>query len=133
MEVKFNPEVNLNHEERGQLSFTVATPGFNHINRIMRAEVDKFIVDLINVAEDNDKMVIAKHKGAKFVAQFFERIVSRLNEETNQFIRERGDDSRPVDLTEGLIDLGENTENTSSLLEGFELNEQLIEEELNSE
>lgn len=138
MEVKFNPEVMLNHEERGQVTFTMATPGFQHINRIMRAEVDKFIVDLIKVAEDNKDLIIAKHLGAKNAAEYYQRIVNRLNEESSTFAQERGGVGKPEDSTEGLLDLGESIDpeepfDPASLLEGFEINEQLVEEELSSE
>ena len=130
--VEFNPEVMLSHDERAQIAHTMATPGFIHINRIMRVEVDKFAIDLINADEDNDKMVLARHKMSKAAAQYYARVVSRINSEAQQFMREAGNPTEPTDPTEGLIDLGEfvNAEEPESFLEGLELNEQLLEEEL---
>lgn len=138
MEIKFNPEVTLTHDERGQIAFTMASPGFQHINRIMRAEVDKFIIDLIKVAEDNKDMIVAKHIGAKHAASYYERVVNRLNEEISTFTAERGGISKPEDSTEGLLDIGDTSAtedgfDPAALLEGLEINEQLVEEELSSE
>lgn len=133
----FNPEVRLNHEQRGQIAHTIASPGFVYINQIMRSEVDKFVLDLINVPEDNDAMVIAKHKLSKAAAQFYQLVISRLNAESSQFVRDASESSAPMeDPTEGLIDLGEHTQtgdDPADLLGNFEIDPQLLEEELNSE
>jgi hypothetical protein len=135
--VAFNPEVNMSHDQRGQIAHTIASPGFVHINQIMRAEVDKFVIDLINVPEDNDAMVVAKHKLSKAAAQFYQLVINRLNSEANQFIRDASESSAPiVDPTEGLIDLGEHAQagdDPLDLLGEFDLDPQLLEEELSSE
>lgn len=135
--VAFNPQVSLSHEQRGQVAHTIASPGFIYINQIMRAEVDKFVIDLINVPEDDSAMVVAKHRISKAAAQFYQLVISRLNSEAGQFVRESSGSSAPItDPTEGLIDLGEHAQpgdESSDLLGGFELDPQLLEEELNSE
>lgn len=135
--VEFNPEITLSHDQRALVAHTIATPGFVFINKIMRAEVDKFIVDLINADESDEKTVVAKHRLSKAAAQFYEMVLSRINMESSQFMRDAGQPTDPIDPTEGLIDLGEyaskDDEQPADLLEGFELNGQLIEEELGNE
>lgn len=131
--VGFNPVVRLTHDQRALLAHTIATPGFVFINAIMRSEVDKFIIDLINVDEDDDKAVIAKHKMSKAAAQFYEMVIARFNMEAQQFMREAGQPTEPIDPTEGMIDIGEYAkpgDQDNDLLAGFDVNEQLMEEEL---
>lgn len=136
MEVGFNPEVILSHDQRAQLAHTIATPGFVFINAIMRSEVDKFVIDLINVDENDEKGVVAKHRLSKAAAQFYQLVINRVNAEAQQFMHDSGSPSEPIDPTEGMIDLGEYSEPSDEpidLLEGLELNEQLVEEELSGE
>ncbi len=133
--VAFNPVVNLTHDQRGQVAHTIATPGFLLVNRIMRSEVDKFIIDLINVPEGDDVSVVAKHKLSKAAAQFYELVISRLNFEAGLFMRESSG-GVPSDPTEGMIDLGEYShgeDDQSGILEDYNEDPQLSEEELSSE
>lgn len=137
--VGFNPEVRLSHDQRALVAHTIATPGFALINQIMRSEVDKFIIDLINVAEDDERLVVAKHRLSKAAAQFYQLVISRISMEAQQFMRDAGEPTEPTDPTEGLIDMGEYTkpgdepEDVGDLLAGFDVNEQLMEEELRNE
>lgn len=105
----FEPEIILDHTQRSEVANTVLTPGYQHINRIMRAEVDKVIIDLINVDEDDDALVLAKHKLSKAAAQFFQRVVNRINHEVEVYRSTIAEVGEPVDMTEGIIDLGEHT------------------------
>lgn len=133
--IGFNPEVNLSHDQRAQLAHTLATPGFVQVNAIMRAIVDRFVIDLINIDEDDDKAIIAKHKLSKAAAQVYQLVINRINAEVQQFMHDSGTPSL-IDPTEGIIDMGEvasEGNESGGLLEGFELNEQLVEEELNGE
>lgn len=129
-QVKFTPEVELSNEDRSQLAHTMATQGFAIINRIMRSEVDKFVVDLINVSEADAEMVVAKHRLSKAAAQYYQGIISRLNAESQQYLREAGAAAQPViDPTEGLIDMGEVASMSDAEFEGFQLDQNLLEEE----
>lgn len=138
MEARFDPEITFTHDQRAQIAHTIATPGFEHINRILRSIVDRFVLDLINVDEDDDNAVLGKHKLSKAAAQFYESAVSRINWESQQFMRDASGPVEPTDPTEGSIDLGEFAKaeepmSYEGLFEGLELNEQLLEEELNSD
>jgi hypothetical protein len=104
---EFNPEFTLDHADRGQLSQTLASPGWLIVEKIMRSEVSKFIIDLINAPEGNDVAVVAKHRMSKAAAQFHTGVVRRINSEIQQYAATQGKSSPPIDPTEGLVDLGE--------------------------
>lgn len=86
MDNRFNPELQLEHNERGQLAQLLAMPGYQIMHKVFRAEVDKFFVALINAdpAESND--VIAKQITAKAAAQFYTAITDRLKNEVVDYI-----------------------------------------------
>lgn len=117
----FNPDIVLEYNERALVVQTVATPGYAIINRIMRSEVDKFIVDLINAPENDDKTVVARHKLSKAAAQFYTAVTGRVNYEIQQYTAAQGGSGKPVDLTEGVIDIGD----PASTIDDFEIDEQI--------
>lgn len=103
----FNPDLVLEHNERAAVAQTVGTPGYKVIHgRIMRSEVDKFIVSLINAPEEDDSAIVAKHRLAKAAAQFFQAVTERINNEVQQYVAAVKASGPPVDPTEGHIDLG---------------------------
>lgn len=120
----FNPEVKLEHTDRAQMAQTVASPGYIHINRIMRSELDIFIIDLINTPEDNEALAIARFKLSKAAAMYYQRIVNRINMEVQQYVQAQDGPTEPVDMTEGNIDLGA----LPSTFDDIQLDEQLLEE-----
>lgn len=76
------------------------------MHRIFRAEVDKFVLSLINADAANEKDVYARHILAKSAAQFYSGVTGRINEEVLQYT---GSERNPVpfDQTEGLLDIGD--------------------------
>lgn len=107
MEAKgFSPDIQLEYTERALIAQTVATQGYAIIHRIMRSEVDKFIVNLINADEDDEQAIVAKHKLAKSAAQFYQAVTDRINHEVHQYVAATQQNGPPVDPTEGLIDMG---------------------------
>lgn len=136
---EFKPDVSFTQDERAQIAHTSHTPGFLHINRIMRAQVDKFVLDWINVDEDDEKKIIAKHRLSKAAAQFYQLVVSRINWEIQQFTHEANVSTAPTDPTEGMLDLGkfahpdDPEDKVEDLLHNFEFNAQLAEEETSIE
>lgn len=104
---KFTPEISLDHNERGQLTSTASTDGYKVMHRIFRAEVDKFIVDLINANPADAKAVWAKHVLAKAAAQFYGAVTARINEEITQYTHAPRSTDLPTDATEGILDIGE--------------------------
>ena len=102
-----NPELQLEHGERAQLAAITAMEGYKILHRIMRSEVDKFFVALINAKPGDSKSVIASHLLAKAAAQFYQAVTNRINEEVTQYTAAPKVSDMPVDVTEGLLDLGD--------------------------
>lgn len=107
MDGKFNPSISLDRGEQAQLLQCVATPGYKILNRIMRAEVDKFFLALLNTRAGLETDVLAAHKLAKAAAQFYEGVTERINEELIQFQNAPMSTDRPIDPTAAILDLGE--------------------------
>lgn len=115
---QFDPEVNLDHTDRAYLVAIASMDGYKVLNRLMRAEVDKFIVAQINADPADEAAVLAAHRMAKAAAQFYTGLTNRVNEEIVQYTNAPRDTDKPVDATEGLIDLGEAAAEFSNIFRG---------------
>jgi hypothetical protein len=104
-ENSFDPEVIISSNEQAALMLMSASEGFKVFNRIMRGELDKLIMSLINEPGNDDEMVLNKHKLAKSAAIFYDGIINRVNHEIAIYASQNTD-SKPVDSTAHLIDLG---------------------------
>lgn len=124
----FNPDIVLGHSERGQVAATVGSDGYRIINRLMRSEVDKFFVDLINTGTEYPESILSRHMLAKAAAQFYQGITDRINHEIQQYTAAIRDTSAPVDVTDGLIDLGPQQSNFEDLANDAFLSEGFLEE-----
>jgi hypothetical protein len=103
---KINPDVQLDHADRAQLVQLYAMEGYKVLHRLMRSEVDKFILAMINADPANPKEVLSRQRLAKAAAQFYEAITQRVNEEITLYTAQTRAGDKPVDVTEGLLDLG---------------------------
>lgn len=111
----FEPEIELEHDERGQLAQTTATPGWKQVHRVMRSAVDRFLVDLINAEPENEAEVLANHKVSKAAAMFYQLVTNTINHEVQLYISAAGASTKTVDPTEHLLDLGELREQFAGL------------------
>lgn len=111
----FNPDYQLERVEQAALASVVPTDGFRVIHRIMKSEVDKFVVRMINTDPANEKTVIAAHLLSKAAAQFYQGVINRINEEITIYHHAPKASDKPVDITEGLIDLGEAVSNLPNI------------------
>lgn len=102
-----DPEFRLSHGERAQLAAIVPHPGFHIYQRLMRSEVDKFIVAMINANPAEPQEVLTKHLLAKSAAQFLEGVSHRVTEEVEQYTHAPRATDKPKDITEGILDLGD--------------------------
>lgn len=108
MRTEFIPEVILERNQQAALALNLASEGFEVIQLIARSEVDKFMLDAINVpsgATDHEKL--EKLRVAKVAAQLYEGIVKRLNYEVQMYTLDSRRNSRPSDPTEGMLDIGD--------------------------
>lgn len=116
MENKFEPEVILAHEERGHLAALTTMPGFAIYNRLQRAEVDKFFIRLMAADEANEKDVLEKFKFSKAAAHYYQRITDRVNIEIQSYMSAvRQGTEKPIDVTEGLLDIGPQHEDMDNI------------------
>lgn len=107
-QTRFNPEYELDHNDRMQLAGIYSQPGFQILQRICGSEVDKFYIKLVNTESDDTAGVLAAHKMYKAAAQFYEGLVRRINEEMIQFTGTVVHNDKPEpDVTEGTLDFGE--------------------------
>ncbi len=103
----FEPELALTHIERAHLVSMASTEGFHILNRIMRSQVDKFVMAQTNTDPVNETAVLSAHRMAKAAAQFYQMFTDRVNEEMLQYSHAPKAGDKPVDVTEGLLDLGD--------------------------
>lgn len=107
MENKFEPEVELVHEERGHLAALTTMPGFAIYQRLQRAEVDKFFIRLMSADEGNEKEVLERFKFSKAAAHYYQRITDRVNIEIESYTSAvRQGSEKPIDITADLLDIG---------------------------
>lgn len=105
-EYSYNPVIVLGRGEQAALAATVATPGYRILHRIHRAEVDKFIMRLINQSGADKDEVLAAFDLAKAAAMFYEATTTRVNEEVANYTSTETV-RLPEDVTEGVLDIGE--------------------------
>lgn len=103
---RFNPELELQHNERGLLAQLLSMPGYQVMHKVFRAEVDKFFVALINADPAEAQQVLAKQITAKAAAMFYTAITARLQREVAGYIESIPNTHEPVrDLTDALLDM----------------------------
>ena len=110
---EFSPVIELDHSERALLTQTVNTEGYRIMHRVIRSEVDKLFVDLINADPSEHKDVLAKHNLAKSAAVFYTQITDRINYETIQYTAALRATDTPKDATENVLDIGERADQVS--------------------
>lgn len=107
MRTSFEPELYLDRTEQAQLSQLIYLPGYKVLHRLMRSEVDKFFVVLLNTDAADADGIVAAHKMAKAAAMFYEGVTNRVNEEVIQFTAAPRASDVPIDITEAVLDIGE--------------------------
>jgi hypothetical protein len=105
----FEPVIELTDFERGELAQTCATPGFKIIHKILRSEVDKFVVAHMNTPVEDEKLAYARFVQSKTAAQIYQGMADRINLELTVAVArsKEGQIETVGDSTEGLLDLGE--------------------------
>lgn len=114
-------EYQLSNLERAFLAATFPTDGFKVIQKICEGECHKFITALLNTDAGKDAEVLAAHKMAKAAAQVYAGIASRIQHEVTVHNNTPREGDKPIDPTEGSLDLGEIMEDNPELnLGGYE-------------
>ena len=102
-QLEFNPDIELDRGDQAALAAIVSQPGFKVFQKIGKACVDQFIVDLINKTKDED--VLLYHRYAKSAALFYTRLISRINFEVELYINTIPSE-KPIEAGVG-VDIGE--------------------------
>jgi hypothetical protein len=105
--IDFTAPLELERHQRAELSDTCNTPGFRWIQKIFEAEIQKFFIALLNMPSGG-KEVVEGQRVAKTAAQLYEGAIQRINAEV-AYLGEEIRASKPqipIDLIEGMIDLG---------------------------
>ena len=107
MKKEFAPELELTRGQQAALALTCAptNEGWKTVHLIARSEVDKFVLDLVNTDPTQREDVLTKHMMAKVAAMLYEGIVNRINFEVQKYMADHTS-KEPVDLTEGILDIG---------------------------
>jgi hypothetical protein len=101
-----DPELQLDNTDRNHLIALLESQGWPILKNIMEAECNKFNVALLNCAPGKTEEVLARHALAKAAAQVVTAIIARLNSEL-EIYRHAGDSDIAPDITEDVLDLGE--------------------------
>ena len=82
-------------------------PGYKVLHKIFRSEVDKFFVALANANSAKPEEVVTAQILYKSAAMFYQGVTNHINEEVMAYTHAPRSGAPPIDMTEGLLDLGE--------------------------
>ena len=91
----------LTNVEQAQLAALIPTEGFQILNRLMKEEVSKFNVSLLNAKKSED--VLIAHNLAKAAAMFYQGIINRINAEVDEYKNVPKPGDVPIDPTEAVL------------------------------
>jgi hypothetical protein len=74
-------ELRLDDQDRSLLSSYVKQQGFDILQKLMEDQVRKFNFKLLNTDPADERKVLAAHYLAKAVAQFYQGLIERLEQE----------------------------------------------------
>lgn len=106
MRTEFKPEISLERHQLAALAQTCSSPGYKVIHLIVRSEVDKFVLDLINSPSEEEAKVLEKHRVSKVAAMLYEGVTKRINYEVQRYTQASQQPGEPIDPTEGVLDFG---------------------------
>lgn len=103
----FEPEIELTDLERTELVQVTSLPGFKVIHKILRNQVDKLALHLINTPAGDKDEVYGRFLQSKTAAQIYQGASDRINAEIASYIASRGSGGVEGDSTESSLDIGE--------------------------
>lgn len=104
---KYEPELEIDEGEAGTLVSFMGHPGFLVWQKVRKAEFQKFFTKLMNTDTEDKEAVLERHRIAKLAAQLYQGETNTLNEIRLQYTSAPRDRDRPVDETEGVLDIGD--------------------------
>lgn len=112
-------EYKLGRDEQASLAAVAGHPGFRVILKLGEMEAKKFIQVLMNTPASDKDLVITNHIKAQEIAQWFTGFVNRINEEITEYTHAPKASDKPIDVTSGILDLGDEPV-SNDILEFFE-------------
>ena len=99
-------EIKLTPQQQNDLVALKAYPGFEVILYLMKSVCDNFVADLMNTSVIKPDDVLARHMTAQTAIRLYAQFVDRLNHEILE-VKGVEREKTPIDITDGIIDLGE--------------------------
>lgn len=120
MQTEFKPEIELEDSEVASLALVVGQDGYKVIHKLIRHEVDRFILALVNIDSTRAEAVLEGHRVAKTAAQLYDGVTNKINRVVESYYsaKQSGVGIAP-DSTEGIIDIGPHA-TTQEDIDGFE-------------
>lgn len=94
-------ELELTLNEKALLAAYINSDGYKTLDKVMRHELSKFHVKLINATKPEE--VLIAHNLEKAAAMFYQGIVNRINSEIDAYKNTPRDTDPPIDVTEGVL------------------------------
>ena len=91
----------LSFQEQALLAALIPTDGFKIVDKLMKDEVAKFNVNLLNATKPEE--VLIAHNLASAAAKFYQGIINRINAEIYAYKNTPQPGDAPIDVTDGLL------------------------------
>lgn len=105
-QLKFEPELELDDLEVASLALMTSQQGYRVFHKIIQHQFSEFVSAHINTATGNDHQIVEGHRVIKTAAQFYDGITNKVNRIVESYTADRKVEPKPVDITEGIVDLG---------------------------
>lgn len=104
---RFNPDFDPDSTEISNLANIYYTPGFVVLHKIFMSELDKLLIALASIPNEQKEVVLARHEKMHAAGQFYEQCVARINTYVTMYTNVVNADRSPIDETEGVLDMGD--------------------------
>lgn len=98
-------ELELDDHEIASLALLTGQPGWAVFHKIKRYVANKYITAMINVPSGSEAVLEAQ-RVTKVAAQTYDDEINIINKIVQGYTQSRKPEGKPIDITEGLIDLG---------------------------
>jgi hypothetical protein len=105
MEPEF--ELTLDNADRAYLVSLVSMHGYKVLHKIIKASTYKFVTRLLNTKNSAEKDVLSNHLAAQVAAQLYDDWTKEINFIVEQYTHTPKASDAPVDITSGILDLGD--------------------------
>lgn len=97
-----------NAADMAQLLALTKQPGFDTLNKLMLSEIDAMQLSIINTdPSDPDylKILAERHRLAKAAGMFYQKLMNRISNESQEFVARQGGGEVQPDPTAALLEI----------------------------